>query len=81
MTHFYYKCLQNVIGTAIIGYVPLLLSGMIIIGVGIFAIFMTLGQIKFASTIVNIAFLLVLGGLSVAFGIGDVSLLRDNLKS
>ena len=78
MTHFYYKCLQNVIGTAIIGYVPLLLSGMIIIGVGIF---MTLGQIKFASTIVNIAFLLVLGGLSVAFGIGDVSLLRDNLKS
>ena len=88
----------NVIGTAIIGYVPLLLSGMIIIGVGIFAgyfiegiikkysnsgfaaviakyiiiifaIFMTLEQIKFASTIVNIAFLLVLGGLSVAFAI------------
>lgn len=88
----------NVIGTAIIGYVPLLLSGVIIIGLGIFAgyfveglikkyskssfsaviakyiiiifsVFMTLEQIKFASTIVNIAFLLVLGGLSIAFAI------------
>lgn len=35
----------------------------------IFAIFMTLEQIKFASTIVNIAFLLILGGLSVAFAL------------
>ena len=35
----------------------------------IFAVFMTLEQIKFASTIVNIAFLLVLGGLSVAFAL------------
>ncbi len=88
----------NTIGTAIIAYLPLLLSGFIIIGVGVFAgyfvegmikkysgsgfaaaiakyiiivfaVFMTLEQIKFASTIVNIAFLLVLGGLSVAFAI------------
>lgn len=88
----------NTIGNAIIAYLPLLLSGFIIIGVGVFAgyfiegmikkysgsgfaasiakyiiivfaVFMTLEQIKFASTIVNIAFLLVLGGLSVAFAI------------
>lgn len=88
----------NTIGAAIIGYIPLLLSGFIIIGVGVFAgyfiegiikkysgsgfaaviakyiiivfaVFMTLEQIKFASSIVNIAFLLVLGGLSVAFAI------------
>jgi hypothetical protein len=88
----------NTIGNAIIAYIPLLLSGLIIIGLGvfagyfvegmirkytnsslsgailkyiiiIFAIFMTLEQIRFASTIVNIAFLLVLGGLSVAFAI------------
>ena len=88
----------NKIGYAVIGYVPLLLSGLLIIGAGvfaghfvegmikkyanspftaliakyiiiIFAIFMTLEQIKFASTIVNIAFLLILGGLSVAFAL------------
>ncbi len=88
----------NTIGSAIIGYVPFLLSGFIIIIVGvfagyfveavikkysrsgfaaviakyiiiIFALFMTLEQINFASSIVNIAFLLVLGGLSVAFAI------------
>lgn len=88
----------NTIGYAIIGYVPLVLSGLLIIGAGvfagyfvegmikkyanspftamiakyiiiIFAIFMTLEQIKFASTIVNVAFLLILGGLSVAFAL------------
>lgn len=88
----------NTIGTAIIAYIPLLLSGFIIIGVGVFAgyfvegfirkysrggfagaiakyiiivfaVFMTLEQIKFASTIVSTAFLLVLGALSVAFAI------------
>lgn len=88
----------NNIGYAIIAYTPLLISGILIIGVGIFAgyfveglikryanspfsaliakyiiivfaIFMTLEQIKFASTIVNLAFLLVLGGLSVAFAL------------
>ncbi len=88
----------NNIGYAIIGYTPLFISGVLIIGIGIFAgyfveglikryanspfsaliakyiiivfaIFMTLEQIKFASTIVNLAFLLVLGGLSVAFAL------------
>lgn len=88
----------NTIGYAVIGYVPLVLSGLLIIGAGvfagyfvegmikkyanspftamiakyiiiIFAIFMTLEQIKFASTIVNVAFLLILGGLSVAFAL------------
>lgn len=88
----------NTIGSSIIAYLPLLISGLLIIGGGvvagyfveglinkyakspftaaiakyiiiIFAVFMTLEQIKFASTIVNIAFLLVLGGLSVAFAL------------
>lgn len=88
----------NTIGYAVIGYIPLILSGLLIIGAGVFggyfvegmikkyanspfsamiakyiiivfAIFMTLEQIKFASTIVNIAFLLILGGLSVAFAL------------
>ena len=88
----------NTIGSALIAYIPLVLSGLLIIGAGVvggyfveglinkyakspysaaiakyiiivFAIFMTLEQIKFASTIVNIAFLLVLGGLSVAFAL------------
>lgn len=88
----------NTIGSALIAYIPLVLSGLLIIGTGVvggyfveglinknakspysaaiakyiiivFAIFMTLEQIKFASTIVNIAFLLVLGGLSVAFAL------------
>lgn len=35
----------------------------------IFAVFMTLEQVKFASTIVTTAFLLVLGGLAVAFAL------------
>lgn len=88
----------NTIGNAIIAYLPLLLSGLVIIGLGVFggyfvenmirkymhspftaalakyiiivfAVFMTLAQIQFASTIVNIAFLLILGGLSIAFAI------------
>ncbi len=88
----------NTIGYAVIGYIPLVLSGLLIIGAGVFAgyfveglikkyanspfsamiakyiiivfaIFMTLEQIKFASTIVNLAFLLILGGLSVAFAL------------
>ncbi|NLI89279.1 MAG: mechanosensitive ion channel [Epulopiscium sp.] len=88
----------NAIGYAVISYIPAILSGVIIIGIGvfagyfvegliknysksnfsallgkytiiIFAVFMTLEQIKFASTIVSIAFLLVLGGLSVAFAL------------
>lgn len=88
----------NTIGYSVISYIPLVISGLLIIGLGIiggyfveglinkyakspfsaaiakyiiiiFAVFMTLEQIKFASTIVNIAFLLVLGGLSVAFAL------------
>lgn len=88
----------NTIGYSIIAYLPLLVSGLLIIGLGVlggyfaenlinkyakspftaaiakyiiivFAIFMTLEQIKFASTIVTTAFLLVLGGLSVAFAL------------
>lgn len=88
----------NTIGSAVIAYLPLLVSGLLIIGGGViagyfveglinkyakspftaaiakyfiivFAVFMTLEQIRFASTIVNVAFLLVLGGLSVAFAL------------
>lgn len=103
----------NTIGYAIIGYIPLVLSGILIIGGGIFAgyfveglirkyanspfaaltakyiiiifaIFMTLEQIKFASTIVNSAFLLILGGLSVAFalsfGLGGREFAKDQLE-
>lgn len=103
----------NTIGNAIIAYIPLLLSGLIIIGLGvfggyfienmikkymnspftaaiakyiiiIFAVFMTLAQIQFASTIVNIAFLLILGGLSVAFalafGIGGRDFAKKQLE-
>ncbi len=103
----------NTIGSAIIAYIPLLVSGMIILSLGIFfgffvegllkkytssaftaaiakymiiifAIFMTLEQIKFASSIVNIAFLLILGGLSVAFalsfGLGGREFAKNQLK-
>nr|WP_300005670.1 mechanosensitive ion channel [Tissierella sp.] len=88
----------NTIGGSVIAYIPLVISGLLIIGIGvlagyfvegminkyakspfsaaiakyiiiIFSIFMTLEQIKFASTIVNTAFLLVLGGLSIAFAL------------
>ncbi|MGO1469465.1 MAG: mechanosensitive ion channel [Tissierella sp.] len=50
----------------------------------IFSVFMTLEQIKFASSIVNIAFLLILGGLSVAFalsfGLGGRDFANRQLK-
>ncbi|HHZ14014.1 MAG TPA: mechanosensitive ion channel [Clostridiales bacterium] len=102
----------NNIGTAIILYIPLLVSGLLIIILGtlagyfvesiivkhvnspisgkiakyiiiVFAIFMTLEQIKFASTIVNTAFLLILGSLAVAFavafGIGGRDFARRQL--
>lgn len=104
----------NTIGGAVIGYLPLLISGLLIIGGGVvlgyfveglinkyaespftaavakyiiivFAVFMTLEQIKFASTIVNVAFLLVLGGLSVAFalafGLGGREFAKRQLAS
>lgn len=88
----------NSIGVAIIAYLPSVLIGIIILGLGLFggnalsafikdttgstmagevvkyllyilAVFMTLDQLQFASTIVNIAFLFIIGGLSVAFAI------------
>lgn len=88
----------NTIGVAIISYLPSVLIGLIILGLGIFggnalssfikdstgsaltgqvvkyllyvlAIFMTLDQLNFASTIVNTAFLFIIGGLSVAFAL------------
>lgn len=88
----------NTIGIAIIRYLPSVLIGLIILGLGIFggnalssflkdstgsamtgqvvkyllyvlAIFMTLDQLNFASTIVNTAFLFIIGGLSVAFAL------------
>lgn len=88
----------NQFGTAIIAYLPLALSSIIIIGIGLlaatwisnlivrysgqqltatiakyaiilFAVFMTLSQLGFAPTIVNIGFLLILGAFSIAFAI------------
>ncbi|UJF16220.1 mechanosensitive ion channel [Jeotgalibaca sp. MA1X17-3] len=88
----------NTIGVAIISYLPSVLFGLIILGLGIvggnalsaflkdstgsgmvgavvkyliyvMAIFMTLDQLQFASTIVNTAFLFIIGGLAVAFAL------------
>lgn len=88
----------NSIGSAIIAYLPLLISSLIILGLGlvggsmlgnyitrasgnrlfggivkyaifIIAIFMTLDQLNFASSIVNLAFLFIIAGLAVAFAI------------
>ncbi|QQK81473.1 mechanosensitive ion channel [Salicibibacter cibi] len=88
----------NQVGNAVILYLPMLLSALLIIGLGLiagnfleqavvrytrsslsalivkytvilFAVFMTLDQLGFAGTIVNIGFLLILGGLAVAFTI------------
>lgn len=88
----------NMIGSAVIGYLPFLLSAVLILGIGLFlanfvsswikkntnspvsavliksviitfAVFMTLDQLHFAKGIVNIAFLLILGGLMIAFAI------------
>ncbi|WP_017727067.1 mechanosensitive ion channel [Halalkalibacterium ligniniphilum] len=86
------------IGNAVIVYLPLLFSAILILGIGLFlgnllkktithytnnsfsaslvkyiiilfAVFMTLEQLELASSIVNIGFLLILGGLSIAFAI------------
>lgn len=88
----------NQIGNAAILYLPMLVSALLILGLGLvagnllqqvitrytgssfsanivkyivilFAVFMTLDQLGFASSIVNIAFLLILGSLAVAFAI------------
>ncbi|TMW72068.1 hypothetical protein FGB90_07555 [Alteribacter natronophilus] len=102
----------NQIGNAIIIYLPLLISALLILGLAYlggtllqsvirkytnspfsgavvkyiiitFAIFMALDQLGFASTIVNIGFLLILGGLSIAFaisfGIGGREFAKRNL--
>src|SRR5699024_12327698 len=46
----------------------------------VFAIFMTLNQLHFATSIVNTAFLLILGGLAVAFAIAFGLCGRDFAK-
>lgn len=103
----------NTIGSAIILYLPFLLSALLILGVGIFfgnllsnlimkyfnnklsailvkyliivfAVFMTLNQLRFAPSIVNLAFVLILGSLAVAFaiafGIGGRDFARKQLE-
>ncbi|WP_208590137.1 mechanosensitive ion channel [Gracilibacillus suaedae] len=102
----------NKIGTAVITYIPFLVSGLLILGGGlllghflanvikkytnsglsasivkyiviVFAVFMTLDQLQFATSIVNLAFVLILGGLMVAFaisfGIGGRDFARNQL--
>ncbi|SER19750.1 Conserved TM helix [Gracilibacillus ureilyticus] len=102
----------NMIGGAIITYIPYLVSGLLILGGGmllanflegfikkytnsslsatiikyvviVFAVFMTLDQLHFATSIVNIAFILILGGLmvafAIAFGIGGRDFARSQL--
>ncbi|UEX90287.1 mechanosensitive ion channel [Staphylococcus ratti] len=104
----------NGIGKAIIGYLPLVISGLIILGLGliggnilaklvrratghtllaqvvkylliIVAVFMTLDQLNFAQSIVNVAFLLILGAVAVAFaiafGIGGRGFAEKQLSS
>jgi hypothetical protein len=106
------KVLNN-IGNAIILYLPMVISALIIIGLAlvggnflqnliakytssrftgalvkyiliVFAVFMALSQLGFAVTIVNIGFLLILGGLSIAFaisfGIGGREFAKRNLE-
>jgi hypothetical protein len=88
----------NSIGAAVIAYLPLVVSALLILGLGfiggnflgnyigktsgnrffgelikyvivVFAVFMTLDQLNFAASIVNLAFLFVIAGLSIAFAI------------
>jgi len=88
----------NNIGNSVIGYLPNILSALIILGLGliggnllgnyvqqasgnrimgtivkyaimIIAVFMTLEQLNFATSIVNTAFLFIIAGLSVAFAV------------
>ncbi|MFC4737114.1 mechanosensitive ion channel [Bacillus daqingensis] len=88
----------NNIGGAVLAYLPLLVSALLILLLGlfaghylgalvkkysgsgfyaslvkytiiVFAAFMTFDQLQFATTIVNLAFLLILGAVSVAFAI------------
>jgi hypothetical protein len=88
----------NSIGAAMISYLPLIISALLILGLGflggeilgnyigktsgnpffgemikytilVFAVFMTLDQLNFAASIVNLAFLFIIAGLSIAFAI------------
>lgn len=88
----------NLVGAAIIAYVPNVLSAALIIGLGfiggqvlasgikkvtnspfagvlvkyiliVFAVFMALDQLQFASDIVQTAFIFIIGGLAVAFAL------------
>lgn len=103
----------NKIGDAIIGYLPLVISGAIILALGfiggnliakllnkstgnamlaeiakylviIVSVFMTLDQLHFAKSIVNVTFLLILGAVAVAFaiafGIGGKSFAEQQLS-
>jgi len=103
----------NKIGDAIIGYLPLVISGAIILALGfiggnliakllnkstgnamlaeiakylviIVSVFMTLDQLHFAKSIVNVAFLLILGAVAVAFaiafGIGGKKFVEEQLS-
>lgn len=100
----------NAIGAAVIAYLPLVLSALIILGIGIvggtalggfiskstgnkfageilkyilivLSVFMALNQLQFAISIVNLAFILILGALSVAFAIAFGIGGRDFAKS
>lgn len=103
----------NGIGTAIISYLPLVISALVILGFGviggsalgsfigksanseklgefvkyiliIFSVFMALDQLQFATTIVNSAFLFIMGGFAVAFalafGLGGRDVAKDILQ-
>lgn len=103
----------NNIGSAILEYLPLLVSALLILGIGfflanlldkwirrytgskafatiikyviiVFAVFMTLDQLKFATSIVNLGFLLILGGLmtafAISFGIGGREFAKNQLS-
>lgn len=102
----------NGIGEAVIGYLPLLISSLIILCLGliggtvlgnyikqasgngflgaivkyaiIIAVFMTLDQLNFATSIVNLAFLFIIAGLAVAFaisfGIGEREFAKRELE-
>ncbi|PRO65641.1 mechanosensitive ion channel [Alkalicoccus urumqiensis] len=88
----------NSIGNAVLSYLPLLVSALVILLLGlfaghylgaivkrysgsgfyaglvkytiiVFAAFMTFDQLQFATTIVNMAFLLILGAVAVAFAV------------
>ncbi|MDN6626560.1 MAG: mechanosensitive ion channel [Pisciglobus halotolerans] len=104
----------NTIGNAIIAYLPLAISALIILGLGViggsalgtfigksvnsdmlgdvvkyllivFSVFMALDQLNFATSIVNGAFLFIMGGLAIAFaisfGIGGRDVAKNILEN